>query len=364
MKPLEKTARWVSSGLLCATALIPLASYLPLRDLGFPVTADLLRIWSDLIAEGALFAAAALAALVSAGREQRSFWVRVSATLALFLAGNAMETIDWIKGRSTVLSWNDGFLLGAYVLLMVHQWRVLRRELKSRGLGRTLIDYLTTVVAGALVIWFLLKGNISTGLGTFSGVERVGLITFATLDVLIAFTFFTMLFTAIDDPRLEYRVRAALYSGWALYLAADLTWHANTFHGEPGFSTDVSVLGYAGKLLQCAGIWWFIRSPTPVPLSGKTRETLSAASTFAIYVLVYVTLLAFGRYGTIDRSDYPLLAFLGIAILAIMLRQFYASREIRLERARSEALLAYQQAVFDQVPVGMVLADSGEVLIS
>ena len=359
----QRQAEWVASALMCALAALAVSTHLPFQSLGFESTPYLIETWSEPLTHLLLVVAAVLAALRSLDRAQRRFWVWTAATLSLFLAGNVFETLAWIEGTSAILSWDDGYFYGAYVLMIGYQWRVLASEARSLGFTRMLVDYTTTILAGALVIWFLLKGDVSDHLHVFTPAERVGLISFATLDVLVAFTFFTMLFKTTDDAPVDHRVYALACIGWALYLAADLLWHSNTLRGDPGYSTSVAMLTNAGRFLQCAAVWWFIRSPAAVPLSPAARESLSAASSFATYVLVYLTLLVFGRNGAVQTSDYPLLMFLGLAILGIMFRQFYASREIRRERQRIEALLAYQQGIFSQTPVGMVLADeSGRLL--
>ena len=359
----QRQAGWVATALMCGVAALAVSTYLPFQSLGFAATPYLIETWSEPLTQLLLLAAAALAALRSPDHAQRRFWVWTAATLALFLTGNVFETIDWIEGRSEILSWNDGYFYAAYALMIGYQWRVLASESRSLGVTRMLVDYVTTILVGALVIWFLLKGDVSHHLHVFTLTERFGLISFAALDVLVAFTFFTMVFKTADDSPVDHRVYALACIGWALYLAADLVWNANTLHGDPGYSASVALLTNAGRFLQCAAVWWFIRSPERVPLSGDARESLSAASSFATYVLVYVTVLAFGHNGAVKTSDYPLLVFLGLAILGIMFRQFYASREIRRERQRTEALLAYQQGIFSQTPVGMVLADeSGAIL--
>ncbi len=359
----QRQAVRIASALLCGVAALAVSIYLPFQSLGFASTPYLVETWSEPLTHLLLVTAAVIAALRSLDRAQRRFWVWTSATLFLLLLGNVFETIAWIEGRSAILSWDDGYFYGAYALMIGYQWRVLASEARSLGFTRMFVDYATTVLAGALVIWFVLKGDVSHHLHVFTPSERFGLISFATLDVVVAFTFFTMLFKTADDAPVDHRVYALACIGWALYLAADLLWNANTLRGDPGYSTSVAMLTNAGRFLQCAAVWWFIKHPAAVPLSTGARESLSASSSFATYVVVYVTLLVFGRNGAIDTSDYPLLVFLGLAILGIMFRQFYASREIRRERERIEALLAYQQGIFSRTPVGMVLADeSGAIL--
>ena len=165
----------------CAVWRAGLYRYLPFQSLGFESTPYLIETWSEPLMHLLLLAAAVIAALRSLDRAQRRFWLWTAATLSLFLAGNVFETIAWIEGRSAILSWDDGYFYGAYALMIGYQWRVLASEGRSLGFTRTFVDYVTTILAGALVIWFVLKGDVSQHLHVFTPSERIGLISFATL---------------------------------------------------------------------------------------------------------------------------------------------------------------------------------------
>lgn len=296
--------------------------------------------WSVPIALGLVTLTLIIAATSSNDLRQRRFWIWNIVSLIPFLIGNVFETIAWINGQSTIVAWTDGFFYLSYAILIFRQLLMVYQDYKAIGLAQSLLDYSLVVIAGALVIWFLLRPDISTELRFFTDSEQFALLSFAILDVVIGFLFLSMVFKTGDDVKIDYRIYAPIFIGWIMIVMSDLLWHVATLQREPFESATDFLLFYVGLALFAVSADKFIRSPSPRPLSFKQREYLNSASSIFIYLVIYLTLLIFGRNGVIKPANYPLLVFLGLAILGILFRQMIGARR----HARLTMDLAIQSA--------------------
>ncbi len=356
-------AGWTGTVAVGLFVYIAIAIVLILADTTGARALEVFNLYSDSPASlgGAILAAAAAAR--SSDRAARRAWWLLAGALAVYTAGNLLNSTYWLFGVDPFPSVGDVFFMGFYPLVFAAVLTVIRAGAVRVQWGRLALDATILMLGFGAFFWFFVIGPTADAQRDPDVLKYVLAQVYIALNCLTLLAFGVLLMHSGAGP-FQRRALVLLTLGFSSMSLADIVWAMSKVEGSylPGGVSDVLYLS-CYVWLAAAAREQLRGSPavqrTPGTVTGPLMQGMPyVAMMISFLVLVYV------ESSSAASPVNTMTVVIFVLTSLVMLRQIVISRDdarLRERRAAGMVEARYVSLIKNASDVIMITDADGQL---